>query len=252
MNRFAVITDIHGNLAALEAVLADMDQYSPDAVICAGDLAANGPKPRETVELIAGSSMLTIRGNMDDSVLTSDWPASAWAREQIGRAGLAFLNSLSFSCRITPPGGRSPMDDLLVAHSTPRSNDELLILELHPQTTSFQKLTPPEEAAQMLAGSRAGLIVYGHIHYFSAGEIGEQRLASIGSVGFPFDGDPRAAYGLLDWDGHGWAVTPVRVVYDYEGAAADIERSGQPAAARYAAMLRQASWLPMGLFQSPV
>jgi protein phosphatase len=248
MNRLAVITDIHGNLAALQAVLEDLQRHAPDAIICAGDLAANGPKPRETIALLARSELLTLRGNMDDSVLTSDWPASAWAREQIGQAGLAFLNSASFSCRITPPDGSSPEDDLLVVHATPRSNDEVLILELRPQSTSFRKVTPLDEAEQMLAGSRAGLIVYGHIHYFSSGEISGQRVASIGSVGFPFDSDPRAAYGLLDWDGQSWNITPVRVEYDHEGAALDIERSGQPDPARYAAMIRQASWLPADLF----
>jgi predicted phosphodiesterase len=243
----AVLNDIHGNMRALEAVLAEVKERSPDLCVFGGDLFENGPRPGEVLTTLLALGWPTVLGNTDQDVAESpDWPAAVWAREQVGKAGMEFIRGLPLSCRVTPPGGTSPRDDLLVVHSTPRSHSDLLLLELRSETTSFTHLTPEPEAVEMLAGVRASLIVYGHIHYFSQGTVAGQRVASIGSVGFPFDSDCRAAYGLVRWEDGLWAVEPVRVPYDYEAAAREIETSGQPLPWRYARMIREAAWLPSG------
>lgn len=240
----AILTDIHGNAAALEAVLKDARRHAPDGYVFGGDLVANGPHPREALTLISSLRQPAIMGNMDEAILNADNPVTDWASQQIGPDGIDYLRNLPFSHRITPPGGSSPQDDLLVVHSTPRDFNDLLILAIPQVGTNFTRLTPADEAEAMLAEAKSRQIVYGHIHYFSEGIICGQRVMSIGSAGFPFDGDVRAAYALARWNSKDWQVSPVRVSYDHERVARDIEHSGQPIPERYAGMIRQASWLP--------
>ena len=101
----------------------------------------------------------------------------------------------------------------------------------------------------MLAGVEFQTMVYGHLHYASAARRRNGQLFSIGSVGFPYDGDPRAAYALADWDGREWKLAHRRVDYDHESVARAVERSDMLFAARYAAMLRAANWLPRAGFR---
>ncbi len=246
MYTIAILADIHGNLAALDAVLADLATQPHHGVVLAGDLLANGPWPRETLARIQTLTATVLRGNMDEAVVqaTANDGASRWAHEQIGAEGVAYLADLPFEGRITPPGGRSPADDLLIVHATPRNVHDVLILQPEPNGTTFDTITPEAEAAAMLGDTEAALIVYGHIHYFSAGHVNGLRLQSIGSVGFPFDRDHRAAYALARWDGARWNIIPRRVEYLYQGTLDAIRQSGQPLAERYAQMILQAKWLP--------
>lgn len=243
-SRAAILADIHGNADALEAVLSDAAQQSPDIYVLAGDLAMNGPRPAETLARLMALNAPGVMGNMDNEILVGDDPGTLWTKQQLSEAAIAYLAALPISQRITPSDGHSPETDLLIVHSTPRSYEEVLILDTSNPGTNFTEVTPIEEAVQMLAGVRANLMVYGHIHYRSEAVIGQQRVMSIGSVGFPFDGDPRAAYGLAHWNGQNWSVEQRRVVYDYERVARQIEQSGKPDAARYAAMIRLSKWLP--------
>lgn len=240
----AILADIHGNLRALEAVLQDVGQRSPDTVVFAGDLVTNGPRPAEVLAVVIGSGYPAVMGNTDADVISGSDAAALWAREQLGGEGADYLGTLPLAYRVTPPEGDSPNDDLLIVHATPRSCFDLLILEPHPLGTTFTEPTPDAEAAAMLSDERANLIVFGHIHYASAGIVGEQAVASVGAVGFPFDGDNRAAYGLATWSGNDWHLEHIRVAYDTEAVASDLERSSLPLARRYANMLREANWFP--------
>lgn len=240
----AVLADVHGNLHALEAVLTDVNRHAPDGVVFAGDLMMNGPHPTEVLSTVKRSGNPVVTGNTDDEVIEGTDAVARWTQERVGAEGVAYLKALPLSHRMTPPDGTSPTDDLLVVHATPRSCCDLLILEPHPLGTTFTRPTPVDEAATMLNGERAGLIVCGHIHYASAGLIGSQSVMSVGSVGFPFDGDRRAAYALAVWDGRGWGLEHCRVAYDVEAAIRDLERSTMPFRNRYVKMLREANWFP--------
>lgn len=242
--RVAILADIHGNLAALQAVLADVRASSPDALLWGGALVMNGPRPAETLALVRKVGGGGVVGNTDLDVLDGNDPVAAWTRAQFDAADLEYLRSLPLMQRITPPNGTSPEDDLLVVHSTPRDCNDLLILHIHPLGTSFTTTTPPAEAQTMLNGERANLIVYGHIHYASEAVINERRVMSVGSVGFPFDADQRAAYALAQWDGTHWQIVHRRVEYDWRAVIADIHRCGIPFPACYAERIRRADWLP--------
>jgi predicted phosphodiesterase len=242
----ALLADIHGNLPALEAVLADLAQVQPSQIVLMGDLVMNGPQPAETLARLMALDAPGVMGNTDYNVVADNDPVGSWTRRQLDSTALAYLASLPLAQRITPPDGVSPQDDLLIVHSTPRSYDDLLILALH-SGTNFTKITPPAEAAAMLAGTRANLMVYGHIHYVSEGWIGSQRVMSLGAVGFPFDNNPAAAYALAHWTAQGWAVQPRRVSYDHEAVARALDNSTIPAGARFAARIRTATWLSRSL-----
>jgi hypothetical protein len=128
----AVLADIHGNLAALRAVLEDLAQRTQDVVVVAGDLALNGPRPAETLAAVQAMEddlgAVVISGNTDRYVVIQPKrsPGGQWARSRIGRAGLAYLDALGHACRITPTCGASPDDDLLVVHASP-SDDETAV-----------------------------------------------------------------------------------------------------------------------------
>jgi len=241
----AVLSDIHGNVAALDAVLADLIAQPHEETVLAGDLALLGPRPAESIARVRDLNVPTIYGNTDEYITagpsgglaSEDWVT--WVRERIGPDDLQYLAGLPFDHYIVPPDGKSPADNLLIVHATPTDVGANLITEPHPTSTEIG-VTPADAAARMIGDARADLILYGHIHYASAGTVGEQRVASIGAVGFPLDGDPRAAYALVTWDGTHWAVTHRRVAYDHEAVARDAEQSDAPFAALAAHRLREA------------
>lgn len=249
MTRVALLADVHGNLAALEAVLAEPGVRSCDHVVFLGDAVMNGPRPAECLTLLMSLGLPAVIGNTDLEVLAGADPVAAWARERLSPEGLLFLARLPLTFRLPPQGpgsGQAGDDtrDLLLMHASPRSSFDLPILEAHPLGTTFTRPSTDGELGALFRGSRAGLGVFGHIHYTSRRRLGGQALASVGSVGFPFDGDRRAAYAVATWRGGSWTLDHRRVSYDSEAVAREVETSGLPFAPRSAAMLRQARWLP--------
>lgn len=241
----AILADIHGNVAALDAVLADLEQHAPDQIVLAGDLVMNGPQPATTMQRIHSLQLPSVMGNMDMETLKAQDTVAIWTAQQLQAQDMAYLQALPRMLRFAAPGVPNNDHDLLIMHATPRDCYDILILEPHPLTT-FTEPTPLPEARAMLADEQAQLMVYGHIHYCSQGLIDGQELRSIGSVGFPFDGDQQAAYAITTWDTEQqrWHVRDYRVAYDAERVAVDLEQSDIPFAARYARMIREARWFP--------
>ena len=247
--RIAILSDVHGNAHALRAVLADLATVPHDAVVVAGDHVWGGSSPRECLDLLRGLNAPMLRGNTDEYLwLPPRFPEMArtvtWTTDQLGDAGVAFLRVLPLTWRTTPPDGRTPDDDLLIVHATPTDNDAELILE--PDPSGNLSITPPDRARALIGDARAGLIVAGHLHFVSFGRIDGQRLASVGSVGSPLDGDPRAAWSVATWDGEAWRLEHHRTTYDVEAAARSVEAAApQPEIGRVLGdRLRQARWLP--------
>ncbi|MEM8862837.1 MAG: metallophosphoesterase family protein [Chloroflexota bacterium] len=198
----AVMADIHGNLAALEAVWQDIQQHQPDIIVHAGDLVGKGLNPAECVDWLQANDVPNIFGNTDLAVLAGEGPVEHWNKIRLSQSNLDYLSALPITQKISPQGKSSAASDLLIMHSSPRSCRDLLVLEPHPASHSvgFQKPTSEEKVIQMLQNERANLMIYGHIHYQSARTVVGQRIASVGSVGFPYDADHRAAYALAQWD----------------------------------------------------
>jgi putative phosphoesterase len=208
----ALLYDVHGNLPALEAVLADAEAAGADGWILGGDYALFGGWPAETVERLRGLERANwIRGNgerwtgdpgaaPDNAVVPG---AIAAARAALGEATVADLASLPFSC---------PHDGTLICHASPLSD-----------VRSFEP-EPGDDDLELLDGTGARRVVFGHTHVPFARRAGEVELVNPGSVGMPFDGDPRAAYALLHGDGR---IEHRRVAYDHAASAARVRALGE-------------------------
>lgn len=234
--RIAVLSDVHGNVRALEAVLADVRRWGPfDQIVNAGDLAFGGPRPREAMDLLMREQYPTVRGNTDEWLAgapgepergskADSWMAVAsWTRERLTSGHLAFLHTLPFSHRVEPPAGQP----LMVVHATPVSTTEVLAPD-----------APVEVVALAFEQARTRTLAYGHIHRPYVRDAAGGLVVNVGSVGFPFDGVPRPAWAVFTLEGGWWSAEIVRVVYDQEAVAQDLLTSDHPDAAVFARRAR--------------
>jgi predicted phosphodiesterase len=165
--RVAALYDIHGNLPALEAVLARLDDEAIDAYVIGGDTTA-GPLPAGTLErvLALGDRAHVIRGN-GDRLTREATEAASLSEEQID-----FMTSLPLTVTLDVDG----LGPTLFCHATPRSDEEV-----------FTERDPDELVAEMLAGTQEATVVCGHTHLQVDRRVGRWRLVNAGSVGFPND-----------------------------------------------------------------
>lgn len=251
--RLAVLSDVHGNLPALEAVLADVQaQGTPDLYWVLGDLAVFCPWPAETIaRLRALPNISFLQGNTDRYVVTGrrpvlpvrspeDWAAAParlaerdanfrWTVERLSWDDYEFLRDLptrlemDVGAELPRPYGR-----IVAFHANPTDDEANLFPD-----------TPDEQVRPYLAGLNTRLMLYGHTHRPVDRVVDGVRLVNGGSVGFSLDGDPRPAYALLDFAGGECAVTLRRVEYDREAVIAELERVGHPARALVGRMIRE-------------
>ncbi len=224
----AVISDIHGNLGALEAVLKDLDRLGPSQIIVAGDLALGGPHPAECVELIRRRGFPTIRGNTDEWLTTKPrdvTDAIGWTSAQLSDADRRYLAGLPFLWRLPHHAG-----DLVVVHATPWSIADVV-----------RQDAPERLVTRVFAEAGAAAVAYGHIHIAYVREVAGKVLLNPGSVGLPFDGDQRASSAVLDAEGGKWRASLRRVAYDVAGVLEASRRSANPDRERFCSRLERAS-----------
>jgi putative phosphoesterase len=211
--RVAALYDIHGNLPALEAVLAEVERERADAIVVGGDIASGPPQPREVVELVRSlPNAHCIRGNADRlrDPQYGDDEGLAWLLERLDDDQVEWLVTLPFS---------AVLDDTLYVHATPL-DDETVITEL----------TSDERLAELLAGVEQPRVVAGHTHMQLERRVGETLFVNAGSVGWPYEGRPGAYWAIL-----GDEVEFRHTDYDRERAAELIRGSGHPRADEIAA-----------------
>jgi predicted phosphodiesterase len=239
--RVAVLSDVHGFNLALEAVFADLDATGPyDEVVVAGDLCEVGPAPAEVLALLRTRrpAPTVLMGNTDRDLVAAageDRGAGGhpYALERIGDDGVAYLAALPFARRITPPGGASPDDDLLVVHANP-----------HDLERKLDPAMSDRELREVLGETRAAAVAFGHIHIAYTRRLGDTLLVDVSAVGNPKDGDLRCKYGVLTWDGasHAWSAEIRRLPYPLDATAAQILASGLPDPAGTLRKLERASY----------
>jgi len=237
--RIAVMSDIHGFSLALETVLDDIGRQGPfDQVIVAGDLCEVGPDPAGALERVRGLDAIVLQGNTDrDIALAARGAFSseelAYVLSRLDAEQIAWLERLPRTVRITPPGGRSPDDDLLACHANPHDLE--------------RKLTPEmsdREIREVLGDTVAGAIVYGHHHVASVRHVGPTLLVDVSAVGNPKDRDLRCKYGIVTWNGpeRGWSAEIRRLHYPLEETRRQMRESGMPGAEKAIAKLERASY----------
>jgi len=207
--RIAVVSDIHGNLTAFEAVLADLRRAAPDLILHGGDLAASGSSPREVVDRIRALGWPGVLGNTDEMLFSPEklklfaeqsprfqplFPVvekmAAATRAELGEERLAWLRDL-------PPV--QILDRLALVHAKPGD---------------LWRAPVPEDTDEELESAYGPLgrpvAVYGHIHRSFVRRTLHRTVANSGSVSLSYDGDPRAAYLIVDQSG----ISIRRVAYD--------------------------------------
>ncbi len=237
--RFGLISDVHGNRHALEAVTADAAQLGVDRWWVLGDLVAIGPEPVATVELIANLPQVeVISGNTERYVLTDDRPpptptdvvanpdlfglygtiqrSFAWTGGALAAHGwLGWLRELPLDLRTTLPDGTVAMG----VHASPGRDDG-------------EGITPhrdEEDLRNDLEGTDADIVFAGHSHQPTDRVVAGLRAVNLGSLSNPITDDLRASYVVLHADRHGHEIEHRRVAYDREGFLRAVETSGHPA-----------------------
>jgi predicted phosphodiesterase len=217
--RSAVVYDVHGNLTALDAVLAEAESEGFDRLVAGGDLALFGPDAAGCVDRLRGygDRLVAIKGNTD-RYLVEGVPDFAWWADRLGAERLAWLDAL-------PAHRELSDDDALVVHATPRGDEDLLLPD-----------TEDAEVGEMLDGVVQRLVLCGHVHIQYRRAHGTHEIVNPGSVGLPFDGDQRAAWAMLE-DGR---ISLRRTVYDVESVIGAVTAAGSPLTDTIVGRLRRA------------
>ena len=220
--RVAALSDIHGNLPALEAVLDDVASEEVEAIVVAGD-TISGPWPVEVFERVRRAGARIVAGNADREVLdrsTRFGPLAAWCADRLGDERLAVAAAWPVTLELDVAG----LGAVVVCHSTPRS-DEVV----------YTRITPEAELESLLAEAAGDVVVSGHTHIqFDRRLRSGLRVVNPGSVGLPYEGRHGAYWAVLGPD-----VELRRTDYDVEAALAGVAANGAPLADEVVRLLAQ-------------
>jgi predicted phosphodiesterase len=227
--RLALLADIHGNVAALEAALAEIEAAAPDHIFILGDLVQNGPRPAEVIDAVmaleAGGAYV-IAGNTDIAVADGDYAAAfpwldevpaahraaaEWARDRLSHEQLEYLRRLPAERRLSFDG-----ELVLGTHASPGSQTLGLPADLDAAVT-----------VQRATRTDARVIACGHTHVADVRELGRKLLVNPGSCGYAFDGTPDACWGLVTLEeGEDPSAELFRARYDPSATAEEVAERG--------------------------
>ena len=223
----AFFSDIHGNLPALKAVVADAKARGAIEIICAGDIVGYGPFPSEVCDYLVENNVESITGNYDCKVLdvleqgksaVSGLPKKKqellfWTAKNISKNAKEFLTALPESLMQDLPSGQN----LVVVHGSPASNDDAI----------YSSITSRGLAAKLVE-THPDILVCGHTHIPFIKRIGGILVVNCGSAGQPVDGDPRPSYALLSVDAKTSHGHIIRFEYDVEATVAVLKKTSLP------------------------
>ncbi len=233
MTRIAVLADIHGNMPALEAVIADISNQGVDETLVGGDLVGRGPEGSAVTQRIRHLRWPSIRGNHEEYVLTfrkgevptdwleaDEWAASRWMANELSDDDSEFLEALPFSTtsRLEP--------ELRLVHGSPAATND----GIGPWTTELEMEAHTDSISE-------SVLVCGHTHRPLDRQFSSGRIVNVGSVGLPFNGDRRAQYAIFDCVANRIEVEFHQVDYKLEKILAIYDSSGFLAAGGATAQL---------------
>lgn len=220
--RLAIFSDVHGNLSALEAVLADIDRQGADHIVFAGDLCLMGPRPAACLRLVRERHITAVYGNTDEWLTGRRPPPpvmaeiAPWTRGELSKNDLAWLDALPIALRfqMTP----DPAGALLVTHANPVDVNQIIYPSEAKQVERYGEVRQPDAAlGPLLTGQTLAAVAFGHLHVPNDRRWGAIDLINISSVSMPGDSDGRAKYALIEWDESRWTWT--RHYVEYNGKA---------------------------------
>ncbi len=244
--RIAIVSDVHGNKPALEAVLNELEEQGPfDHIVGGGDFSVGGVYPADCIQVVRDQGWEAVRGNTEElvSAAAGDGVIPAADRQpeirlsdaDMERLGwfvdrlpdhLEYIGDLPLSWEMTGPSGQK----LLFVHATPWSSHDVI----KPDDTD-------EHLAVIIEDAGVDALLYGHIHYAYQRQVNGKLLACVGSVGAPLDNDVRPCFAIAEDSGDGWKLTHIRIAYDREPYLAELAQAGFPGAAATAERDRQAA-----------
>ena len=242
MTRVVVLSDVHGNVVALEAVRKAIRVEKPDLVAIAGDLVLNGPDPAATVDLLRvmeAEGAAIVSGNTDIAVADFDYAAAfpwmsdgvpeafqaaaEWAHDALGDERVAWLRRLPSERRLRAGDGTM----ILVCHASPGS-----------QTAGFDQALDPSVIIERVSRTDARVIACGHTHLPEIRDLGWKLIVNDGSAGYVFDGDPTASWARLEITDGDVQAEIRRTEYDVLSVANAISARGLPGDVYRAATVR--------------
>lgn len=220
--RVAVLADVHGNVPALEAVLADIDDLAPDEVLVGGDLVGRGPQGSAVVALIRERGWRTIRGNHEEYLLAfrdrevpaewlhlDEWAAARWMAAELSESDVDYIRALPFSARARRDEG------LLLTHGSPKSTSD-----------GLGPWSRDSKLEGLMGGIDEDLLVCGHTHRPMVRHSKHGMVVNVGSVGLPFNRDRRAQYAILSRSAGTWTAELRQVEYDVDAILSIYQESG--------------------------
>jgi predicted phosphodiesterase len=243
--RIAVFSDVHGNIQALNAVLADMDERGPfDTIVFAGDLVFGAADPQACVNAVRERNIPSVYGNTDEFLWAGiempdglegerleRWQAFVgtveWTLGRLDADSQAWLKSLPFELRFNATS--RPIDDLLVVHANPKNVSDVILPNRIMQRERMGEIKQEDdEVAELLLGVTARTIAFGHVHVPNVREVDDYLLVNIASASRPQDDDWRCKYGVLTFEQGVWTVEHIHVEYDVKAARNALMLSDMP------------------------
>ncbi len=224
--KIAVISDIHGNLPALQSVASHLEEWKPDLVVVDGDIVNRGPLSSDCLRFVQQKQQINdwkiVRGNHEDFVIACDnpqcpqngpefeiWRFAHWSYQQLN-GDVNFLKSMPDSFSWTAPDG----SEFRVVHASMRSNRDGIYVKTSDE--SLEKKIAPAPA----------VFVTAHTHQPLIREYKDTLVVNVGAVGAPFDLNNQASYGQFTWDHNGWQGEIIRLDYDRVQTERDYVESG--------------------------
>ncbi len=234
MQKVAILSDIHGNLAALEAVVADLQQRQVEAVFNLGDHASGPLWPKETIQFLMKQNWIQIKGNHERQLLNQN-PAKQGASD---RYAFQALNQVELDWLARLPTGVKVQHDFLLVHGTPLSDSTYFLETVE---CGHVRLATRAEITDRLGEARSRIIVCGHTHVPRVVETPDNILiVNPGSVGLPAysddqpephvveTGSPHARYAVLEQVNGHWRAELIALSYDHEKAAEQAHKNDRP------------------------
>lgn len=221
--KIAVLSDIHGNLNAFNAVLKDINDLGISQYIIAGDHISDCPQPNEVLEIVKSLNAYVIRGNREEYVLNyhkgmhDEWSkykqmaSVVWTYNKLDECNIKYIDELPEQLSIS----FTHMDDIRIVHGSPFDTREELFPNKH-----------PEKLEKALNGINESVLICGHTHEQWSKEINNKLIVNPGSVGVHFNKNKFAEYAVLTWNYSQWTVSHRQVEYDFKELEEEFLQSG--------------------------
>ncbi|CAG0980702.1 hypothetical protein ANAEL_01728 [Anaerolineales bacterium] len=231
MQKIAVLSDIHGNLPALEKVTKDIQTRGVDCIVNLGDHVSGPLWPKETIEYLMKQDWVHVKGNHERQLTDQDpkkhGASDSYAFQKLNRDELNWLNSLPVSVEL---------ENFLLIHGTPGSDSTYLLETVE---RGRARLATQGEIAERLGKAKSPIILCGHTHIPRVVEVSGTLIVNPGSVGLPaYDdispeyhvmetGSPHTRYTIMEYNNNHWRVEMIALTYEYQKAAEQARRNGR-------------------------